>query len=176
MEILRIRPEKCLSEKVCVQTMLQDDRGEQPGGPWAKPPPQFCEPGIPSLLSWLSSLLSFTRICLPCKWETTGHCLPLLQWKHQQLSRKQQMVVSPHRNPTMRWCSAETSSNWSSFPWAESRWLNLLLVCILNLRILTRYLGAGLFSLEGEGCNFHFFPLQQSLLLGKSLPRGLKHR
>lgn len=58
------------------------------------------------------------------------------------------------------------------FPWAESQWLGLLPVCLLNLHILIRGLGEGLFSLEGEGYNFHFFPLV-FLPLGKVPPWSL---
>lgn len=119
MEILKPRPKKCLLEKLWVQLMLQDNREEHLRGPWAQPLPQFYEPGTPVLLSGLSSPLSFVGIC---KWEATGHCLHSLQSKHQALSREwrewQSLLAGSQRH------AAVQLKRWTSFPWAESRWLS----------------------------------------------------
>lgn len=99
--------------------MLQDNREEHLRGPWAQPLPQFYEPRTPVLLSGLSSPLSFVGIC---KWETTGHCLHSLQSKHQALSRERREWQSLLTGS--QWCAAVQPKHWTSFPWAESRWLS----------------------------------------------------
>lgn len=58
------------------------------------------------------------------------------------------------------------------FLWAESQWLCLLPVRLLNLCILIGGLRGGLFSLEEKGCHFHFFRLV-FLPLGKVPPWSL---
>lgn len=120
-----------------------------------RPPPQLCEPVTPGLLSWLSSPLSFTSLT------------PL------QMRDDRPLLTSPAIKPSstfqgMMNCSLSSkeannlllfSSMLDVFLWVESQWLSLLLVCLLNLCILIRGLGEGLFSLEEERCYFHFFPL-----------------
>lgn len=149
--------------------MFQYEREEHLGGPWAHTSTTAlwaCD----SRLALLTVLISFIH----------QNLTPL------QMRDDRPLLTSPAIKPSGAFQGMMNSSlsskeannlllfSWmlDVFPWAESQWLSLLPVCLLNLCILTRGLGGGLFSLEGEGYNFHFFPLV-FLPLGKVPPWSL---
>lgn len=122
---------------------------------------QLWEPRIPGLLSWRPSPLSLEFVSLASERQQAIAYVPYIKSSGTYNQNIRHFPGNDEQWSLLIWsqqCAAVQLKRWMSFLWAESQWLSLRLVCILNLPIVIRGSGGELFSLEQEGCHFHFFP------------------